>query len=276
MQPTCSEIKELVAQYLTENLRASPSLRSGCTITLPIKSVDDRWVFVIVEERYNVFRVHDGGKTDSELFAQGLTMAESDSDFIAGVARKYGVTVEDRIIQKVCSKFELSAAIIAVAEAAVVMTAQLISSRMAEAQAQQVHSRISKILHLWDPKDFIIEENPEITTGTTTHKVNFIAKYKLAARTPTTIKILPPSNPRSRAERYGFMLYAMRENPKYSGWSNLALVTGADQWTAPALDIVKSMATKTIEIRPDNESEVESSFPRLIEDLTAAKPEFHL
>jgi hypothetical protein len=72
------------------------------------------------------------------------------------------------------------------------------------------------------------------------------------------------------------MLYAMRENPKYSGWSNLALVTGADQWTAPALDIVKSMATKTIEIRPDNESEVESSFPRLIEDLTAAKPEFHL
>jgi hypothetical protein len=67
MQATCSEIKESVARYFTENLRASPSLRSGCTITLPIKSVDDRWVFVLVEEWYDMFRVHDGGKTDSEL-----------------------------------------------------------------------------------------------------------------------------------------------------------------------------------------------------------------
>jgi hypothetical protein len=276
MQPTCSEIKEMVAQYLTENLRTSPSLRSGCTITLPIKSVDDRWVFVIVEERYNMLRVHDGGKTDSELFSQGLKMGESDAGFIAGVARKYGVTVEDRIIQKVCPKSELSAAIVAVAEAATVMTAQLISSRMAEAEGEQVHSRISKLLHQWDQTKFDIEENPEITTGVATHKVNFVTKYRFSDRTPTTIKILPPSNPRDRAERYGFMLYDMKENPKYSGWSNLALVTGADKWSTPALDIVKRMATKTVEIRPDNQDEIESSFPGLIEGLTASRPELRL
>lgn len=64
MQATCSEIKEMVGRYFTDNLRVSQSLRSGCAITLPIKSIDDRWVFVIVEERYNMFLVHDGGKTD--------------------------------------------------------------------------------------------------------------------------------------------------------------------------------------------------------------------
>src|ERR1039457_4585108 len=96
MQPaSCSEIKEMVAQYLADNLRATPSPRSGCTITLPIKSIDGRWVFVVVEETYSVFRVHDGGKTDSALFSQGLKMAEVDTDFIATVARKYGVSVED-------------------------------------------------------------------------------------------------------------------------------------------------------------------------------------
>jgi hypothetical protein len=129
---------------------------------------------------------------------------------------------------------------------------------------------------LWNSDEFTIEENSEITTDVATHKVNFIAKDKISARTPTTVKTLPPSNPRDRAERYGFMLYDMKGNPKYSGWSNLALVTGADKWTKPALDIVKRMATKTVEITRDNQDEFESSFPRLIEDLTASRPELHL
>jgi len=266
----------MVAHYLTENLRASPSLKSGCTITLPIKSVDDRWIFVIVEERYAVYRVHDGGKTDSALFSHGLKITESDTDFIAAVARKYGVFVENKVVQRICPKAELSEAIVGVAEAAAVMTAQLISSRVAEAEAQQVHSRISEILHLWKPKEFIIEENPDIVTDVTTHKVNFIAKDRISIHTPTTVKILPPSNPRDRAERYGFMLYDMKVNPKYSGWSNLAIVTGANNWSAPALDIVKRMATKTIEVTPENRDEVEFLFPQVIEDLTASKPELHL
>jgi hypothetical protein len=276
MQLGCSELKEMVAGYLVENLRSSPSLKAGCTLTLPIKSVDDRWVFVVVEEKYNVFLVHDAGKTDSALFSYGLKMADSDTDFIAGVARKYGVSVENRTVQKLCGKSELAAAVVAVAEAATVMSAQLISSRIAEAEAQQVHSRISEILHLWKPNEFVIAENSEVETDVTTHKFNFIARDKASVHTPTTIKILPPSNPRDRAERYGFMLYDMKEDPRYSGWSNLAVVTGADKWSAPALDIVKRMATRTVEITPQNQNEIESSLARVIEDLTASKPELHL
>jgi hypothetical protein len=267
----------MVGRYFTDNLRVSQSLRSGCAITLPIKSIDDRWVFVIVEERYNMFLVHDGGKTDSELFSQGLKMGESDTAFVASVALKYGVTVNDRKIQKVCSKSELSATIVAVAEAATVMTAQLVSVRMAEAEGQKVHSQLSRLLHLWNPKEFAIEENADIKTGeAVTYKVNFVATSRLSDRIPTTIKILPPSNPRDRAERYGFMIYEMQKNPKYSGWSNLALVTGPDKWTIPALDIVKRMATKTVEMTPANQEEIESSFRGLLEGLSASRSQLQL
>jgi hypothetical protein len=208
--------------------------------------------------------------------SHGLKMGEGDNEFIAAVARKYGVSVENRIIQKVCPQPELAAAIVAVAEAATVMTAQLVLSRIAEAEAQQIHSRLSKALHLWRPNEFVIEENAEIETDVANHKVNFIATDKNSVHTAATVKILPPSNPRDRAERYGFMLFAMKDNPKYRGWSNLAYVAGADQWTAPALDIVRRMATRTVEVRPENQSEIEASLPGLISDLTASTPKFHL
>jgi hypothetical protein len=269
MQPQlCSEIKRLVAEYLIGNLDASPSIGNGCTVTLPVKTVDDRWVFVIVESKFDYFAVHDAGKTDSALFSEGLKMSDTDEQFNAAIASKYGVTVDNGIIQATCRRDKLSETIAAVAQASSVMTALLVSSRLVEAEAQEVHGRVSEALRLWKPEDVIIQENVSIETGVLDTRVDFVARAGASARRSAAIKILPTSHPKGRAERYGFMRHEMRNNAEYNQWANLAVVLGAETWSEPALRIVKRFADHTIEVSSDREDEVEARIPTLMTALT--------
>jgi len=267
----CSEIRKLVAAHLTDNLRASGRGLQECTITLPVKTVDDRWVSVIVEEKYDYFVVHDGGQTDSALFSQGLKMSDADEQFNAAVATRYHVSVHDKMIQKMCRKDELSETIMAVAEASAVMTAQLVSARFVEGEVQEVQSRVSEALRLWKPDDVEIQQNVEIKGGLSTHRFNFVAKGKASGHRTATIKILPPSRPRDRAERYGFMQLDMRQTPEFKDWASLAVILGAEMWTEPALQIVNRLADKTIEVTSDQESEVEARIPSAMTYLAAAE-----
>jgi len=268
----CSEIKDLVAEYLTQNLRASLSTREqGCTITLPLKSLDDRWVFVIVESKYDYYIVHDGGKTESALFSQGIKMSDSDEQFNAAIASKYGVKIEHGMIQKACRREGLCETILAVAESAIVMTAQLVSSQLIEKDAEEVHSRVFDTLLLWKPEDMMIEENVKIESAFLDTRVDFVARAEASARRSATIKILPPSNPKGRAERYGFMRHEMKTNSEYKDWANLAVILGAETWSEPALRIVRRFADQTIEVRNDGKAEVEARIPKLMNELTVSK-----
>lgn len=266
----CFEIQQLVAAHLLENLRGSGRGGQECTITLPIKTVDNRWVSVIVEEKYDYFLVHDGGQTDSVLFSQGLKMSDADEHFNAAIASKYQVTVQNRMIQKTCRKGDLSRTIMAVAEASAVMTAQLVSSRLVDVEVQEVQSRVSEALRLWRPDDVEIQQNVEVQGGLSTHRFNFIAKSSASGHRTATIKILPPSRPRDRAERYGFMQLDMRQTPEFRDWASLAVILGAETWTEPALQIVNRLADKTIELASDQESEVEARIPKVMNTLAAA------
>jgi hypothetical protein len=267
----CSEIRRLVAAHLTENLRASGRDGQGCTITLPIKSVDGRWVSVIVEEKFDYYLVHDGGQTDSALFSLGLKMSDADEQFNAAIAIKYHVSVEDKMIQKACRKDDLSETIMAVAESSAVMTAQLVSSRLVEVEVQEVQSRVSEALRLWKPDDVEIQQNVEVKGGLSTHRFNFIAKSNISGHRTATIKILPPSRPRDRAERYGFMQLDMRRTPEFRDWASLAVILGAETWSEPALQIVNRLADKTIELTSDQEAEVEARIPNAMNTLAAAE-----
>jgi hypothetical protein len=270
----CSEIRQLVAAHLTENLRASGRDGQECTITLPIKTVDDRWVSVIVEEKYDYFFVHDGGQTDSALFSQGLKMSDADEHFNAAIAIKYHVRIQDKMIQKTCRKHELCQTIMAVAESSAVMTSQLVSSRLVEVEEREVHGRVSEALRLWKPDDMEIQQNVEIKGDLSTHRFNFVAKSMASGHRTATIKILPPSRPRDRAERYGFMQLDMRQTPEFRDWASLAVILGAETWTEPALQIVNRLADKTIELTTDQEADVEARIPKAMTTLATA--ELHL
>jgi hypothetical protein len=270
----CSDIRQLVATHLTENLRVSGRDNQACTITLPIKTVDERWVSVIVEEKFDYYLVHDGGQTDSELFSHGVKMSDADEHFNTAIAVKYHVGLQGRMIQQTCRRDDLAKTIMAIAESSAVMTAQLVSSRLFEVEAQAVHGRVSEALRLWKPDEVEIEQNVELRGDLSTHRVNFIAKSNDSAHRTATIKILPPSRPRDRAERYGFMQLDMRRTPEFSEWASLAVILGAEAWTEPALQIVHRLADKTIELTSDQEAEVEARIPKAM--TTLADAEFQL
>jgi hypothetical protein len=166
----CPDIRALVVHHLEENLRASSRGGQGCTITLPLKTLDDRWVSVIVEDRFGYFVVHDVAQTDSILFSHGLRMSDVDEQFNAAIAIEYGVSIQDKVIQKTCRRDNLPETIMAVGESAVLMTTQLVSSRLVEIEVQEVHTRVSEALRLWRPPDVEIEQNVEIVGNLSTYK----------------------------------------------------------------------------------------------------------
>lgn len=265
----CSDIKDLVAQYLLDNLRASASFGGGCAITLPIKTLDDRWVSVIVEPRYDYYFVHDAGKTDSALFSHGIKMSDADEQFNVAVAAKYGVEIREKVIQKMCRRDELCGTILALAESSAVMTAQLISSRLIEIEVQEMQGVVLEALRLWKPEDVIIDQNVEIQAGFSTHRLNFVAKSR--SRRTATINILPPSRPRDRAERYGFMRLDMQRTDEFKDWASGAVILGVEAWTKPALEIVKRLADTTVELTSNTQSEVEAHIPAMMEHLRATE-----
>jgi len=270
----CSDVKQLVAEYLNDNLRGSSRESGGCTITLPLKTVDDRWIFVIVESRFDYFLVHDGGKTDSSLFSQGVKMSDADEQFNAAIASRYGVMIEKGRIQKNCQRNQLCETILAVGQSAIAMTAQLVSPRLVEAEAQEVHVRVSEALRLWKPEDMVIEQNVEIEGMLSTHTLNFITRPKGKAHKTAAIKILPASNPRGRAERYGFMHYDIllnSEHPERKNWVNLAVILGVETWSEPALRIVKGLADTTLEVTTEKQTELEGRIPKMLSALTAGQ-----
>lgn len=265
-----SDVKDLVARYLIENLRSSASSGQGSIITLPLKTIDDRWVSVIVEEKQRgYFLIHDGGKTDSELFCQGVTMSDVVEASNAGIAKKYGVSVEGSILQKACKTEDLAEGILAVAEASAAISVQLVS-RLVELEAQEVEARVSETLSLWGEKDFEIKHEWEVKGKYSSHVLDFVAlAKKTSMRRTASVDILPRTSPLRRAKEYGFMLLDIRSEPEYREWASLAVIVGAGDWSKPALKIVKEIASGTMEVRPETHGEIETEIRKRLDALTS-------
>jgi BMFP domain-containing protein YqiC len=278
-----SDVKELVAQYLIGNLRSSslsgpdaiiPSSSlpdRDAVITLPLKTVDDRWVSVVIEEKQaGYFLVHDGGKTDSELFCQGVAMDVIES-FNARVATKYGVSVAgDRSIQQLCTRAELPHTILAVAEASAVMTAQLVS-RLIEVETKDVEAKVAETLDLWRPDEFEIRHEMQIQGRWDRYILDFVALAKHGARNTAAINILPGNNTLRRARDYGMMLVDLRGTKEYGDWASLAFIVGATGWTDKARKIVEALASGTIEVNPETQSDVEALTLERLNAVTTPK-----
>jgi hypothetical protein len=268
MASSHSEIKELVARYFTDNLRASPSMESGSIITLPIKTVDDRWVSVMIEEKHGYFLVHDGGKTDSELFCQGVQMSDDVEQFNTSVAAKYQLRIENGIIQRTCQINELPQTIMAVAEAATVIAAQLVS-QLAEPEVPAVRGTVSEALRLWKSEDFRIEENPQIEGRLSAYTMTFVAWAQNQMHSSAAINILPHSNSSNRALKYALMLLDLKGIPSYKDLVQIALVLKADQWSEPSLELVNKVADETMTVTPN--TQVESRIRQIENKLAAPK-----
>jgi len=271
MTMTCSDLKTSIAEYLEDQLQVSV-FRDDCVLTLPIKTLDGRWVSVYVEQPLeNSFLVHDGSKTDSELFSQGVKMTEIDKEMNEAIAAKYGVAIKDRMLQRLCRGNELSEAILAVGQCAAMLTTQLIWTPI-ELEEDRVSRDVAAALTSWKPSDVRIDENVELEGKSEKHRIHFVARK---ATRRTAINILSSRRGRSldRARDYDYAwLDIERKSQDVKAWGRLAVIPSVEMWSTRALGIVKDASNDTIALPSDREAELRERIPEAMTRLTS--PDF--
>lgn len=267
----CSHIKQSISRYMRDQLETS-IFHDHCVVTLPIKTLDGRWISVLVEDRLqDRFLVHDGGKTDSELFGQGVKMSESALATQTRIAAKFGVTIADRMIQTMCSANELGDAIMAVAQTAAMLTVQLVWSAI-EVEEARIHSQVAEALTLWRPADAKIEQNVELEGAADIHTFNFVSYAVAPAHRNAAISILASSRPLEKAERYGYIWLDMEKRAaEYQNWARLAVIPRAETWSKRALNVVKYYANDTLELTSEAESIISERIPESMSRLVNAE-----
>jgi hypothetical protein len=228
---------------------------------------------VFVEEALEgSFLVHDGSKTDSELFSQGVKMTDADAEMNAAIAARYGVNIQDRILQRICRRDELSEAIIAVGQCAAMLTTQLVWAPI-ELDEGRVSRDVAAALTAWRRPDVYIDENVEIEGTSGKHIVTFVVRK---ATRKTAIDVLSAGRGRSvqkaRDYDYAWLDVKRRSKESYEGYGRLAVIAGAETWTNKALGIVKQASHDTIALPSEREAELGERIPEAMSRFTS--PDF--
>ena len=153
MDKNCSSLRDSLLALFANELEVT-AFEAGCIITLPLKTVDDRYIDVFVEPvKDSLFTyVHDGGKSTAELFAQGVHLTDKQTSVLKGVAQRYGAVFQDGRFQIACpSPAVVQSAILAVGQCAVLSMVEIVSHE-AVVEDELLSVRVGRSLHSWQPE----------------------------------------------------------------------------------------------------------------------------
>ena len=254
----CSVIRKSIERYLRDEIRVS-RMRDYCVLTMPIKTLDGRWVSVSVEQKLgDTFLVHDSGKTDSELFSQGMTLTDTDAQTRAIIAASYGVHLGERMIQRTCTAHDLAEAIFAVAQSAAMLTVQLIWPTV-EVEVEHMRNEVSEALALWKPEDVRIARDVDIVGEKFTHRLSFVSYASAASHRNAGVEILSPNRPLDKAYRYGYTWLDMeKKSDEYKSWGRVVVIPRVEAWTGPAIEMIRRIATDTVEFKGSQDAGVKA------------------
>lgn len=156
----CGSMKESLLAYLRSEIEVA-AFRDYCVFTLPLKTVDDRLVDVIVERRTSdYFLVHDGGKSLGELFVQGITLTDSIVKRLECIAKLNGASLVKDAFTIGCKTDKLENGIIATGLCSAMAMLELIGHKP-DLQEEPIASRVSRTLRQWQPT-FITSINAKV------------------------------------------------------------------------------------------------------------------
>ena len=245
----CDSIRDALLEYFGDQTEVL-SLRDTCVISLPIKTVDNRWIDVYIDQRMEGFYVvHDGGKTTGELISHGVKITEAKLTTLNQIAGSFGASVKDSTFVVGCKRDKLQEAIFAIAQCA--------SLGMLEAMKHQPVIEDEPILALagdviseWSDGKGKIKRRVTIQGDSASHQMDFVFFPKNNGRHyPIAVNILHPSyTPMISAQRYGFLALDIDKVPMYGDWKRLAILARRGQWTPEALAIIERHAARTIQV----------------------------
>jgi hypothetical protein len=125
-----------------------------------------------------------------------------------------------------------------------------------------MRNEVADALTLWKPDDVRIEKDVVIEGETETHRLNFVGYASAPTHRTAAVDVLPSSHSLDKAYRYGFTRLDMeKKSDEYKGWGRLAVMPKVEAWSGPALDLIRRIATDTLELESHRDyirSEVEA------------------
>lgn len=261
----CFSIRDSFLAYLSEHTIAHDS-DGDCVLTVPINTIDNRWVDVTVEDLANgAYRVHDGGKASDELFLQGVPLSDKKFDVMQLIANKYAVHVDNGRFMIECRADEIQHSISAVAHSSAMAMTELIRHRPSQ-EDETVKSEVGRIVYDWGLQHkYRVVSDLEVSGDTTQHKLDFLAADESHH---VAVNILNPGqNSLARAQRYGFQGFDLKHN--YATYKNLVVLAHPQLWSQNARGIVDRIANRTVDFSGTAAEEIFGSMNALINDAVA-------
>lgn len=257
MEPlNCSSIKSGLEAYLREGTHIR-NRRGLCVLSLPLRTADGRWVSVYIEPTVgDAILIHDGGKTLSELYAQGIHLSPPRQRLFTEIAGRMGAMLDLKAeaFQILCKASEVSDAIMRVAECAVLATAE-IAAHYPVIEDEPLRPKVSRALEMWKPAAVReITHKMPVRGRLADHWFDFVAVPHAHQARSIAVQVLSPTySPKLQAERYGFLV-ADLDDTSFAAWPRVAVVGKAEEWTDKSLDLVYSLSRQVIKI-PTGEEE---------------------
>lgn len=273
MEPTsCRSIRDTVVGFLGEQIEVTTA-NDQCVITLPIKTLDDRFIDIYVEQKLGKHvLVHDGGKSMAELFAQGIHLTDTQQDHMKTVARRHGVTFQHGTFQVNAEIGNaMNEAIMAIAQCASIAMMP-VATHQPTIEDEPISARVSRTLQRWKPQYVDIDRRKIVKGRRAEHFFDFVSHARIKEARTVAIKLLPPSHgPRVQADRYGFLALDIDGRSRIvDRWQRLAIITRVEEWPKESLQIVRDLSADVIELETDEEHRVESLLPPKMTELTDA------
>ena len=269
-QQSCLTLKESFARYFLNEVAVTP-LRDSCVFTLPIMTLDQRYPDVFIEKKLeNTFLVHDAGTTVAQLYAQGIHVTESRASSLEAIAQRFGAVYAEEKFQRLTDAKCLESSVLAIAQCELMGMHEILEHNPIIEQ-DSVDLRVKQALELWRPpyiRD--IRYRLKIQGKKANHSFDFVTFPTDSQHKSAALRILKPSSsPQAQAERYGFLALDL-EGTSYEGWNRFAIITKAEQWTKGPLSLVRSLSTKTIEVRSGEEDSLGESIPSVMDEFDQA------
>jgi len=272
MDKNCFTLKESLSVLFANELEVS-AIETGCIVTLPVRTVDDRYIDVFVEPVPNsdFVYVHDGGKNTAELFAQGIHSTEGQETLLTGIARRHGAYFQNGRFQIACpNEAAVHNAIFAISQCAALAMVEVVSHEP-KIEDESLTGRVARTLHAWQPSYVEIHKRYWIKGKTGVDQLfDFVSMPVKGGAHTVAVKLLPPSvGPAWQVSRYGFLALDIEGQPE-SRWPRLAIISKADEWSSKQVDVIRSLSREVILLDSDHEDQLDLILPRRMTELTEA------
>ena len=154
----CGRIRDGLLNFIGEEVKVSRFARR-CTITLPMRTLDGRYLDVHVEEVEDSrdVVVHDGGRTASELYAQGIHLTDSKRAVFRALAERHGARFDDRddTFKTAIRAGEMQEAILAIAQCSSLAMHDVLFHKPI-AGSVRVPKMVRRVLEAWPTSEFFV------------------------------------------------------------------------------------------------------------------------